>query len=182
MKIDLKREGQELRKSPAMTPGHFEKKPQEIIREAPSLNMSSKEYPIPKILDWVIFGAVYLLVFLMPIFFLPVVPSILELNKQFLLIIIGGVAFLAWIGKLAWDGKIRVKKNFLLVPILLLILILALNTAFAIYRDQSMWGALGTESLSLVSFIGLIAFLLVINNNLNSSKKIKYLVLLFFSP
>lgn len=132
---------------------------------------------VPKAVDWIIAGAVYLLTFLLPLFFLPNVPSVLELNKQILLVFLGGIAFLAWIGKLAWEGRIRIRKNFLLVPILLLLLILSLSTAFSAYRDQSMWGAFGTESLSLVTFISLIAVFLVISNNFNSRRKIDALML-----
>jgi len=135
----------------------------------------------PKIMDWIITGAIYLLTFLVPLFFLPNVPSVLELNKQALLVLLGGIAFLTWIGKLAWEGRIRIKKNFLLVPVLLFLLILALSTAFSVYRDQSMWGALGTESLSLVTIISLIAIFLVINNNFNSRDKINNLILILIS-
>jgi hypothetical protein len=130
----------------------------------------------PKIMDWIITGAIYLLTFLVPLFFLPTVPSVLELNKQLLLAVLGGVAFLAWIGKLAWEGRIRIKKNFLLVPVFLLLLIFAGSTVFSVYRDQSMWGGFGTEGLSLVTFISLVAVFLVVNNNFNSRKKITGIV------
>jgi len=136
-----------------------------------------KSMQVPKIIDWVMLGAIYLLTFLVPIFFLPVVPSILELNKQLLIVVLGGIAFLAWIGKLAWEGRMRIKKNFLLVPAVILILILSLSTAFAIYRSQSMWGGLGSEGLSLVSFIALVALFLVITNNFDSQRKIRFLLL-----
>jgi len=135
----------------------------------------------PKIMDWIITGVIYLLTFLVPLFFLPNVPSVLELNKQALLVLLGGIAFLTWIGKLAWEGRIRIKKNFLLVPILIFLLILALSTMLSVYRDQSMWGALGTESLSLVTIISLVAIFLVINNNFNSRDKINNLVLVLIS-
>src|SRR4030065_1674425 len=125
-------------------------------------------------MDWIITGAIYLLTFLLPLFFLPNVPSILELNKQLLLVVLGGIAFLAWIGKLAWEGRIRIKKNFLLIPVFLFLIVFSLNTALSIYRDQSMWGSLGSESLSLVTYIGMIAMLLVVNNNFNSQGKSKY--------
>lgn len=144
---------------------------------SPETTLKKPTIAAPKIMDWIIVGAVYLLTFLMPLFFLPNVPSVLELNKQILLVILGGIAFLAWIGKLAWEGRIRIKKNFLLVPVLLLLLILSLSTIFSVYRDQSMWGAFGTESLSLVTFISLVAVFLVINNNFNSREKIGNLVL-----
>ncbi|MBM4401082.1 MAG: hypothetical protein FJ045_03940, partial [Crenarchaeota archaeon] len=132
---------------------------------------------IPKMIDWIIVGVIYLLAFLTPLFFLPVVPSILELNKQLLIVGLGGLAFLAWIGKLAWEGRMRVKKNFLLVPLLILLLILALSTVFSVYRDQSMWGGLGTESLSLVTFISLAALFLVITNVFSDRSKVQYLML-----
>ncbi|TSA46169.1 tetratricopeptide repeat protein [bacterium] len=178
MKIDLKRGGEAM---PAGQPGAFYMNRRETVNKAPLPQEPRKEprkdTRIPKIIDWVIAGAVYLLAFLVPIFFLPIVPSVLELNKQILIVVLGGIAFLAWIGKLAWEGKIRVKKNFLLIPVLLLLLILALNTVFSVYRDQSMWGSFGTESLSLVTVIALIAVFLVIMNNFETRKKIDTLIL-----
>lgn len=179
MKIDLKRGGGAM---PAGQPGAFYMNRRETVNRAPLPQESRKEprkdTRIPKIIDWVIAGAIYLLAFLVPIFFLPIVPSVLELNKQILIVVLGGIAFLAWIGKLAWEGKIRVKKNFLLIPILLLLLILALNTIFSVYRDQSMWGSFGTESMSLVTVIALIAVFLVIMNNFETRKKIDTLILI----
>ena len=133
---------------------------------------------VPKIIDWVAVGAVYLLAFLVPLFFLPNVPSILELNKQLLIVVLGGIAFLAWIGKLAWEGKIRIKKNFLIIPVLLVLVVFALNTVFSVYRDQSMWGALGSESMSLVTIITLIALFFVITNNFNNQQKVRRLILI----
>ena len=148
---------------------------------SPGILARPKNIITPKLMEWIIIGAVYLLAFLVPLFFLPNVPSVLELNKQILLIVIGGIAFLTWIGKLAWEGKIRIKKNLLLVPALLLLIILSLSTALSAYRDQSMWGGFGTEGLSLATFIAFIATFLVINNNFNSRKKIGNLVLVFIT-
>src|SRR4030043_1925166 len=129
MKIDLRRGDISAPKKPlgGMPPimrreTTETKKPMSMAEETPVRLAPSIA---PKIMDWIIIGAVYLLTFLIPLFFLPNVPSILELNKQLLLVVLGGIAFLAWIGKLAWEGRIRVKKNFLLVPVLLLLLILA---------------------------------------------------------
>ncbi len=174
MKIDLKRGGEAM---PPVRQNVPYMDHREMINRAPLPQRPKKDTRVPKIIDWLIAGAVYLLAFLVPIFFLPIVPSILELNKQILIVVLGGIAFLGWIGKLAWEGKIRVKKNFILIPILLLLLILALNTVFSVYRDQSMWGSFGTESLSLVTVIAMIAIFLVIMNNFGARKKIDTLVL-----
>ncbi|MDD5489441.1 MAG: hypothetical protein PHP25_02055, partial [Candidatus Moranbacteria bacterium] len=176
MKIDLRKQGMAPNRPDV---GFSAPRPEQRLASAPPTPQSTitKDTRIPKVIDWIIIGVVYLLAFLTPLFFLPTVPSILELNKQLLIIGLGGIAFLAWIGKLAWEGRIRIKKNFLLVPLLLLLLIFSLSTIFSIYRDQSMWGALGTESLSLVTFVGLIATFLVITNNFNTRKKIQMLIL-----
>lgn len=180
MKIDLRKSNAFASKKPGEDiPPSAPRMPESqtaqsvIYEQAPARRDSAA----PKVMGWIITGAVYLLTFLIPLFFLPNVPSVLELNKQALLVLLGGIAFLAWIGKLAWEGKIRIKKNILLVPILLLLLILSLSTVFSVYRDQSMWGGLGSEGLSLVSFISFIAVFLVINNNFDSRKKIGGLVL-----
>jgi len=176
MKIDLRREGIAPKRPEISFTGPRPEQKNASTPHSPAPNFK-KDTRIPIVIDWIIIGVVYLLAFLTPLFFLPTVPSILELNKQLLIVGLGGIAFLAWIGKLAWEGRIRIKKNFLLVPLLLLLLIYSLSTIFSTYRDQSMWGALGTESLSLVSFIGLIALFFVITNNFNSRKKIQILIL-----
>lgn len=177
MKIDLRREGIPPKRPNISFTGSKQEPRIEPAPQTPQYG-TKKDARIPLIIDWIIIGAVYLLTFLTPLFFLPTVPSILELNKQLLIVGLGGIAFLAWIGKLAWEGRIRIKKNFLLVPLLLLLLIFTVSTIFSVYRDQSMWGALGTESLSLVTFIGLVGLFLVITNNFNTRRKIQFLILI----
>jgi tetratricopeptide (TPR) repeat protein len=181
MKIDLQRSSDLASKRPSETAQQqaSAKMPEQHLKQVsgsqqPAVRQSIKA---PNIIDWIITGAVYLLTFLIPLFALPNVPSVLELNKQALLVLLGGIAFLAWIGKLAWEGRIRIKKNFLLVPILLLLIVLSLSTIFSAYRDQSMWGGLGTEGLSLVTFIAFIAVFLVVNNSFNTREKVSGLVL-----
>ncbi|MCX6766825.1 MAG: tetratricopeptide repeat protein [Candidatus Moranbacteria bacterium] len=182
MKIDLRRGNSPTSRTPneGMTQQAAAQMPEHQATRLASTEQpaSRRNATAPKIMDWIITGAVYLLTFLIPLFVLPNVPSALELNKQVLLVLLGGIAFLAWIGKLAWEGRIRIKKNFLLVPVLLLLIVLSLSTVFSVYRDQSMWGGLGTESLSLVTFIALIAVFLVVNNNFNTREKISNLVLI----
>lgn len=147
------------------------------MRDVPGQPPVKRDSRILKIIDLITIGAIYLLAFLTPIFFLPTVPSVLELNKQLLIVVLGGIAFLSWIGKLAWEGRIRLKKDILLVPVVLILLIFALNTVFSFYRDQSMWGGLGSEGMSLVAIITLIALFFVVTNNFNTKQRIKWLLL-----
>jgi tetratricopeptide (TPR) repeat protein len=175
MKINLRKPGEIMPLRRPTDPYADHQK--EAANRATAPQETNKDTKAPAVIDWIISSAIYILAFLVPIFFLPIVPSILELNKQILIVIMGGIAFLAWVGKLAWEGKIRVKKNFLLIPILLLLLILTMNTVFSIYSDQSMWGAFGTESMSLVTAIALIAVFLVVTNNFDTQRKIRILAL-----
>lgn len=140
MKIDLRRGGTPASKTPEEGMAQAPTRMPEYQTARPTGTEqagSRRDTPAPKIMDWIITGAVYLLTFLIPLFVLPNVPSALELNKQVLLVLLGGIAFLAWIGKLAWEGRIRIKKNFLLVPVLILLIVLSLSTVFSVYRDQS---------------------------------------------
>ncbi len=180
MKIDLRKQGAPAPQKPAARPSII--RPSAPTGENQQQTISrARDLVAPKVLDWIVIGAIYLLAFLMPIFFLPNVPSILELNKQLILVILGGIAFLSWIGKLAWEGRIRIKKNFLLIPVLVLLLIFSLSTVFSTYQDQSMWGSFGTESLSLVTIIALVAVFFVITNNFDTRTKVSGLILAFLA-
>ena len=122
------------------------------------------------LIDWIIKVSIYALVFLLPLFFLSVVPSFLELNKQFLLVILVGIGFLAWVGKMAWLNEIRFKKNFILIPVLTLVGILSLSSFFSVYPSRSVWGEFGQEGKSLISLIFFVAFFILIYNNIKNKK------------
>jgi len=64
---------------------------------------------------------VFTLIFLLPIFFLPISLDILELNKQTLLVILTLLAGLSWIGSMIISKSFEFKRGFLnLAPLLLL--------------------------------------------------------------
>ena len=100
MKIDLRREGIAPKRPEISFTGPRPEQKNASTPHSPAPNFK-KDTRIPIVIDWIIIGVVYLLAFLTPLFFLPTVPSILELNKQLLIVGLGGIAFLAWIGKLA---------------------------------------------------------------------------------
>lgn len=131
----------------------------------------NKKNATAKIIDWVVKFSIYATVFFIPLFFLPIVPSALELNKQFLLVILAGIGFLAWVGKMAWLNEIRFKKNFILIPALTFVGILALSSFFSAYSAKSIWGDFGQESKSLMTMIFLLAFFILIYNNVKTKKE-----------
>jgi tetratricopeptide (TPR) repeat protein len=135
-----------------------------------------------KIINTIVKASIFLTVFLMPLFFAPNVPSVLELNKQALLVLIVGVGFLTWVGKMAWKNEIRFKKTFMLVPIITFFAILGLSTIFSQYREQSMWGFFGGEGKSLITLLFFIAFFfLVLNTIKTQAQAFKIIAVLLIS-
>ena len=147
------------------------------IKKSPSnVDMASS-----KLADTVVRGILFLTVFLLPLFFLTNTPSPLELSKQMFLTLAVGVAFLAWVGKMAWKNEIRMRKNFFLVPLASFLLIFGLSTIFSQYVNQSLWGYFGGESEGYVSMVFFAAFFILIFNNIKEKKDIQRMVYFFLA-
>jgi tetratricopeptide (TPR) repeat protein len=134
-----------------------------------------------KIIDNIVRASIYLTIFLLPLFFVSNVPSVLELNKQFILVVIIGIGFLAWVGKMAWKNEIRFKKNFILVPVVTFLGIFGLSTAFSTYTEQSMWGFFGGEGRSFITMLFLVALFLLIFNTVKTRREALKVLLVFLA-
>lgn len=119
--------------------------------------------------------SIYLLVFLLPIFFLPWTANVLDFNKQALLIVLVFASIFAWILKILISGKARFNFSLVHIPIVVLFLIYTVSTIFSLWRYGSFWGWPQISSESLLSLIGLVLlYFLVIN--IFERKEIFYLV------
>lgn len=145
----------------------------------PNSNKSGSDGLAMKIIDMIVSSSIFVTVFLMPLFFAPNVPSILELNKQVLLVLVVGIGFLAWVGKMAWKNEIRVKKNFILVPVITFFAIIGLSTIFSQYREQSLWGFFGGEGKSLITLLFFIAFFFLVLNTIKTRAQALKVVTVF---
>lgn len=134
-----------------------------------------------KIVDYIVKTSIYLAVFLFPLFFLLNVPSVLELNKQFILVILIGIGFLGWVGKMAWKNEIRFKKNFILVPVITFVAILGISSFTSIYSEQSLWGYFGGESKAFITTLFFAAMFLLIANTIQTRKEAIRLLLVFLA-
>ncbi len=109
---------------------------------------------------------VYLIIFLLPIFWLPFSFEFLEFNKLYL------VFFLSWTGVLLWllkeilmDKEIRFRWSQLDVLILIFLLITIFSFAFSADKSSGIFGTYGRFSngfLALFAFFGL--YFLIRNN------------------
>lgn len=134
-----------------------------------------------KIVDILVKGSIYLIVFFLPLFFLSNIPSSLELAKQIFLTVFVGVGFLAWVGKMAWKNEIRMRKSFILVPIFTLLVVFGMSVIFSKYVNQSLWGYFGGEGEAYLSLLFFVAFFLLVFNNIKQKNDVEKTIYFFLA-
>ena len=98
-------------------------------------------------------GGIFLLVFLLPLFFLPWTANILDFNKQALLIGLVLISTFAWVLKVLISGKFSFNISWLHIPVLVFFLILLVSTIFSLWPYGSFWGWPQITSESLLTLL-----------------------------
>ncbi len=124
--------------------------------------------------------SIYLLVFLLPIFFLPWTGNILDFNKQALLIFLTFICFFAFLLKALSSGEIRFKVNWLHIPLLVLFSVVLISTIFSFYPYASFWGWPLNSSESLITLISLLLFYFLVSL-VFEKKEVVYLVIVLLA-
>ena len=125
-----------------------------------------------KLCNYVIKYSVYILVFLMPLFWLPWTIEAYEFNKQYLLFFLTGLALLAWLTKMiVIQRKIIFRRTPLDIWILLFMLMMILSSVFSIDRISSLLGFYGRFSDSVIGLLCLGAIYFIVTNNIAQPKK-----------
>jgi Tfp pilus assembly protein PilF/O-antigen ligase len=127
--------------------------------------------------------SLYLLLFLIPIFFLPLTQNFLDFPKQVLAQILISLSFIGWIGKIVLKGKINLRGNKIFYLSLLFILIsLLISSLFSISLKQSFLGLSFDYVDSFLNHLLLMIFTFLILNSFEEKSEILFLVsLLLFS-
>ncbi|MBA7650737.1 Cell division coordinator CpoB [subsurface metagenome] len=119
------------------------------------------------VLNRIIKISIYLLVFLLPLFFLPISFESFEFNKQYLLFFLVSLAFFAWLVKMVLvDKKIRFRWTPLTFFVLAFLFIAILSTVFSVDRSSSLFGFYGRFSNGLIGLLSLGALYFLITNNI----------------
>src|SRR3989344_9669321 len=109
--------------------------------------------------------ALYVGIFLTPLFFLPWTSNVLELNKQMLLVLVAGIGMVAWLLGVVSSGYLAWRRNYLDNGILALLAAFIVGTIFSPAQFRSLFGLSFSLSNSLVSISALtILYFLVVNN------------------
>ena len=124
-----------------------------------------------KIINFLIKFPLYALVFFMPLFWLPFTVEAYEFNKQYLLIFLVSIAFMAWLAKLAVvRKKFFFRRTALDLWILIFSIIMILSAVFSIDTLSSWFGYYGRFSGSVIGALTLVVMYFVVVNNVKGIK------------
>jgi tetratricopeptide (TPR) repeat protein len=108
----------------------------------------------------------FLLVFLLPLFWLPFSFEAFEFNKQYLLFFLVSLAFFSWILKMVLvDKEIKFKKSPLDLFVLAFLFVAILSAIFSVDRGSSIFGFYGRFSDGLIGLVSLGGLYFLITNN-----------------
>ena len=116
------------------------------------------------------------LVFLLPLFFLPWTLDVAEFNKQLLLLTVASLAGLAWLGKMLLDRRFEYRRSFLNVFVLLILVSSLLSTLFSESRYASLVGDAGQEMEGFITLLGFVIMYFVVANTFRGVQALKHLL------
>ena len=100
-------------------------------------------------------------IFLLPLFFLPWTTSVLEFNKEILLVGLAGAALILWLLDVVVSGRLTWRPNSVDAAVGSVLAASALAALFSISRFKSLFGSTGSLSESLVVIVSLSIFYFV---------------------
>ena len=110
--------------------------------------------------------SIYLLVFLLPLFWLPFSFEVFEFNKQYLLFFLVSLGFWAWLAKMIIsDKEIRWRRTPLDLPVLIFLGVAIFSAIFSVDKTSSLFGFYGRFSDGLIGLLSLGALFFLITNN-----------------
>lgn len=126
-------------------------------------------------------NCLYLLVFLLPLFWLPFSFENFEFNKQYLLFFLTGIAFFSWLIKMVLvDSQLKFRKTAFDIFVGAFLLIGILSAIFSVDKSSSIFGFYGRFADSLVALLSFGAFYFLLVNakcGIENKKLIKIFLL-----
>lgn len=139
--------------------------------------MKDKDQYLGPVIGLIRFGIVGLAA-LTPLFFLPITSEFYQFNKQVLLVVVTAVLLVIWGVRMGIEGKVRIVRTPLDIPMLIFGLAFILATIFSVDRYISIAGFYPRFHGSLVSALAYIVLYFVAVSNLDGQSR-KWLVWAF---
>jgi tetratricopeptide (TPR) repeat protein len=109
--------------------------------------------------------AVYVVLFLTPLFTLPFTSNVLDFQKQFALFIIASVGFFFWIWQAMSEKKLEINLNPLHFFVAGFAVVALISSIFSLYGYGSLWGVPLPTAESFVTILSFIfLYFLIVNN------------------
>ncbi len=122
--------------------------------------------------DKIIKFSLYLLVFLVPLFWLPFSFEAFEFNKQYLIFFLVSISFLAWLARMILvEKEISFKRTPLDLPVLIFLMVAILSAIFSVDKSSSLFGFYGRFSNGLIVLLSLGVLYFLITNNRGIGEK-----------
>ena len=132
--------------------------------------------------DKIIKVCISILLFLLPLWFLPVTSNVIELNKQILLGVLTSIILIAWLGKLISQENVKWYKGLVFYFFLAFVLIYGLATIFSIKPYTSLVGLDTHLSRSFINVIYFfILFVVLVNYLAEKSSQLKTEIIRFLT-
>lgn len=138
-----------------------------------------KSFAGKDIIDAAIKKIIYILVILVPIWFLPITNNAVGFNKQVLMVMLTVIALILWFVKILNRGEVRWRSNILNIALGVFVLICILSTLFSIRPYGSLVGWVSHLDSSLVNILCFVALYFLIINNFKGLKEAFNLLFLF---
>ncbi len=122
-------------------------------------------------LDKTIKKLIYVLVVLIPLWFLPITVNALDFNKQALMVLLVVITLILWLIKVLNQGEIRWKSNSLNIFLGIFLIIYILAAIFSLRGYGSLVGWPTHLSASLINVLTFLALYLLIINNFRGLKE-----------
>ena len=121
------------------------------------------------------------LVFLIPLWFLPITQDFLDFQKQAVFLLFVFLTLVVWVIKTLKNKKINIKLSWVYLPVILFVLVSLVSSFFSVWQYVSFWGWPLNVSDSFISvlFFALLFFLIV--NIIESEKEAVWLIISFIS-
>jgi len=137
---------------------------------------NERSLKITSVCEAIIKWGAYALAFLLPLFFMPFNASVIELNKQLLLVVFALILLIAWLGKVITAGRLEFKKSWLNLGLVVFSVFYLVSASLSKNLYQSLVGAGGVMAESFFSLLALIIIFFVLINNLKGRQVVRGIV------
>lgn len=126
----------------------------------------------PKILEKLPKISLYLMVFLIPLWFLPFTQNVLAFQKQFLLIILVFLGLVAYLGRAVAEAEFHFRLSWLYLPLAIFLAMVGVSTLSSSSQYASFWGWPLDVNDSFVTILAFALLFLLVANVVKDSKQL----------